>query len=220
MADAIDATRIPHGSVVTVGTFDGVHRGHRLVLERTATAARERGLSSVVVTFGLRPAPISMRTLARVTFRCLNSWSAAARPASEAGNPRDPGHGRTRLLVDEMAALTAYCGDRELKKRAESALQLLLSQGRAPGVLVVAAVQDPGNVGTILRTAAGLGVTATVALPGTVDLWNAKVVRSGMGAHFRHLAFSTTWSELDAFRDRTRLSVVAADASGVRSRCE
>ena len=33
------------------------------------------------------------------------------------------------VVVDEMAALTAYCGDRELKKRAESALQLLLSQG-------------------------------------------------------------------------------------------
>jgi DNA segregation ATPase FtsK/SpoIIIE, S-DNA-T family len=49
------------------------------------------------------------------------------------------------LLVDEMAALTAYCGDRDLKKRAESALQLLLSQGRAPGVVVVAAVQDPGK---------------------------------------------------------------------------
>jgi DNA segregation ATPase FtsK/SpoIIIE, S-DNA-T family len=49
------------------------------------------------------------------------------------------------VVVDEMAALTAYCGDRELKKRAESALQLLLSQGRAPGVLVVAAVQDPGK---------------------------------------------------------------------------
>ena len=49
------------------------------------------------------------------------------------------------VVVDEMAALTAYCGDRDLKKRAESALQLLLSQGRAPGVLVVAAVQDPGK---------------------------------------------------------------------------
>ena len=49
------------------------------------------------------------------------------------------------VLIDEMAALTAYIGDRDLKRRAESALQLLLSQGRAPGVLVVAAVQDPGK---------------------------------------------------------------------------
>ncbi len=36
------------------------------------------------------------------------------------------------VVVDEMAALTAYCGDRDLKRRAEAALQLLLSQGRAP----------------------------------------------------------------------------------------
>ena len=49
------------------------------------------------------------------------------------------------VLADEMAALTAYVGDRDLKKRADSALQLLLSQGRAAGVLVVAALQDPGK---------------------------------------------------------------------------
>jgi S-DNA-T family DNA segregation ATPase FtsK/SpoIIIE len=49
------------------------------------------------------------------------------------------------IVVDELAALTAYVGDRDLKRRAESALQVLLSQGRAPGVLVVAAVQDPGK---------------------------------------------------------------------------
>jgi TrmH family RNA methyltransferase len=81
-------------------------------------------------------------------------------------------------------------------------------------LLALDAVQDPGNVGTILRTAAALGIEATVALPGTVDLWNAKVVRSAMGAHFRHLAMSCTWDELDAFRRAHEVPLWAADATG------
>jgi len=47
------------------------------------------------------------------------------------------------LVVDEIASLTAYVTDRDLKKRIGAALPLLLSQGRAPGVVVLAAVQDP-----------------------------------------------------------------------------
>jgi len=82
-------------------------------------------------------------------------------------------------------------------------------------LLVLDAVQDPGNVGTLIRTAAGLGATATVALPGTVDLWNAKVVRSAMGAHFLHSAFHCTWDELRLFLDETRIPLWGADADGV-----
>jgi RNA methyltransferase, TrmH family len=81
-------------------------------------------------------------------------------------------------------------------------------------LLVLDAVQDPGNVGTIVRTAAALGVTATIALPGTVDLWNAKVVRSAMGAHFHHPAMSSTWDELDAYRAARGVVVWATDATG------
>jgi TrmH family RNA methyltransferase len=81
-------------------------------------------------------------------------------------------------------------------------------------LLVLDAVQDPGNLGTIVRTAAALGATATFSLPGTVDLWNAKVVRSAMGAHFGFPCLNGTWDELDAFRRERSVSVWAADASG------
>jgi TrmH family RNA methyltransferase len=81
-------------------------------------------------------------------------------------------------------------------------------------LLILDAVQDPGNVGTILRTAAALGVTATIALPGTVDLWNAKVVRSAMGAHFHHSCLTGTWDEVDSFRKEYGVEIWAADAAG------
>jgi TrmH family RNA methyltransferase len=81
-------------------------------------------------------------------------------------------------------------------------------------LLILDAVQDPGNVGTIVRTAAALGATATLAMPGTVDLWNAKVVRSAMGAHFHHPAIHCTWPELVTFRSRHAVELWGADAGG------
>jgi RNA methyltransferase, TrmH family len=81
-------------------------------------------------------------------------------------------------------------------------------------VLALDAVQDPGNVGTMLRTAGALGVAATVALPGTVDLWNAKVVRSAAGTHFSHTAIMTTWAELDDWRTAHGIALWGADARG------
>jgi TrmH family RNA methyltransferase len=79
---------------------------------------------------------------------------------------------------------------------------------------VLDAVQDPGNVGTILRTATALGAAAVLAMPGTVDLWNAKVVRSAMGALFHSPAFMSTWAEVDTFRARHSVALWGADAGG------
>lgn len=50
--------------------------------------------------------------------------------------------------------------------------------------VVLDRVQDAGNVGSILRSAAALGVRQVVALQGTAGLWSGKVLRAGMGAHF------------------------------------
>jgi RNA methyltransferase, TrmH family len=54
-----------------------------------------------------------------------------------------------------------------------------------PLVLVLAGIQDPGNFGTILRSAEAFGATGVVALPGTVNPWNPKAVRASAGSIFR-----------------------------------
>ena len=63
-------------------------------------------------------------------------------------------------------------------------LERIVPAAGAP-VLILDAVQDPGNVGTLLRTAFALGAAGAVLLKGTADPNNAKVVRAAMGATFR-----------------------------------
>jgi len=55
----------------------------------------------------------------------------------------------------------------------------------APLVVVLAGLQDPGNLGTILRSAEAFGATGIVSLPGTVSAWNPKAVRASAGSVFR-----------------------------------
>ncbi|MDB5848131.1 MAG: rRNA methyltransferase [Rhodoferax sp.] len=66
----------------------------------------------------------------------------------------------------------------ELPQHADAAL--------LPGAaaVILDRVQDAGNVGSILRSAAAFGFTQVIALKGTAALWSAKVLRAGMGAHF------------------------------------
>lgn len=52
-------------------------------------------------------------------------------------------------------------------------------------VIILDRIQDPGNFGTILRSAVGFGVKQIICSKGTVSAWSPKVLRSGMGAHFK-----------------------------------
>ena len=52
-------------------------------------------------------------------------------------------------------------------------------------VVVLAGIQDPGNLGTILRSAEAFGAAGVVSLPGTVSAWNPKAVRASAGSVFR-----------------------------------
>ena len=58
-------------------------------------------------------------------------------------------------------------------------------QPKAALVIVLAGIQDPGNLGTILRSAEAFGASGVVSLPGTVSAWNPKAVRASAGSVFR-----------------------------------
>ena len=81
-------------------------------------------------------------------------------------------------------------------------------------VLVLDGVQDPGNVGTMIRTAYGLGIWMTVVLDGTADPRSAKVIRASMGAVFRHPVVAGTFAEFDELRRILDLALWVASADG------
>ena len=79
-------------------------------------------------------------------------------------------------------------------------------------MVVLDRVQDAGNVGSILRTAAAAGFTRVVALSGCAHLWSTKVLRAGMGAH-RLLDLYEGWSNQQVLSAVTA-PLLAATADG------
>lgn len=72
-------------------------------------------------------------------------------------------------------------------------------------VLIADAVRDPGNLGALLRSAAAAGVQAVFLTPGTTDAFAPKVLRAGMGAHFRLPIHSLGWEQLpELLKTRSR----------------
>lgn len=84
----------------------------------------------------------------------------------------------------------------------------------AATILVLDGVQDPGNLGTLVRTADALGVIAVAALPGTVDPWNPKSVRASAGASFRTPIVQPGWEELQAWLRTQGVTTYGAEAGG------
>jgi TrmH family RNA methyltransferase len=77
-------------------------------------------------------------------------------------------------------------------------------------LLVLDQVRDPGNLGTILRTAAAAGVQAVYLPPGTVDAFSPKVLRAGMGAHFRLPIIKASWNDISKLKNSANLHAYLA----------
>jgi TrmH family RNA methyltransferase len=89
-------------------------------------------------------------------------------------------------------------------------------EGRAALMVALDAVQDPGNVGTIVRTAEAAGANGVVALAGTAEAFAPKTLRSAMGSAFRlPLITDVAPDELIAACQSTGLAVVATSADAL-----
>lgn len=150
------------------GDPGGYRRGGAIWVEGDhlcdAVVKRQRPVAQAVITEAAWDTP-SLRLLASHAARIAVVTEALFNSVSELES-----HGGIGFLIEYVAAT-----------------ELL------PGVstVVLDRLQDAGNVGTILRSAAALGVRQVVALKGSAALWSPKVMRAGMGAHFAlHLAES------------------------------
>ena len=111
--------------------------------------------------------------------------------------------GAAAKVVVLADALFAEVSGLESPARMGYLLEWQPGQAPQPGhpTVVLDRVQDAGNVGSILRSAAAFGFTQVVALKGTAALWSQKVLRAGMGAHFGlHLVESVEAPALEALQ--------------------
>ena len=97
-------------------------------------------------------------------------------------------------------------------------LENVLENGEVPQLMVLDNLQDPGNLGTIVRTAEGAGVTGIVMSKETVDIYNPKVIRSTMGSIYR-MPFYYAEDLLEAIGEmkKRNISTYAAHLDGKHS---
>ncbi|MDK1028564.1 MAG: RNA methyltransferase [Anaerolineae bacterium] len=81
-------------------------------------------------------------------------------------------------------------------------------------ILILDQMRDPGNLGSLIRTATAAGVQAVLLPPETADAYSPKVVRSGMGAHFRIPIHSLGWEDIKIICKDSGLQVILADMDG------
>jgi len=88
-----------------------------------------------------------------------------------------------------------------------------LTMPRSPDfILIPDSIRDPGNLGTLLRSADAAGVQAVLIPPETTDAFAPKVVRAGMGAHFRLPVQAMSWDEIH--KQTKSLQLFIADMDG------
>jgi TrmH family RNA methyltransferase len=105
--------------------------------------------------------------------------------------------------------------DAETPQGIAAEISIPVAKSRDGDVVFLEGVQDPGNVGTIMRSAAAFGAVSVVLDRGCADAWSPKTLRSGMGAHFA-LQVTTVGSLADELQRFAGRIVCAVPRGGIR----
>lgn len=167
------------------------------------TKAKERKKDGIFIVEGLRmfeEAPLSWINQVYVSDKCLaNLRDVAGRRQEAAGNmPGDRECAVLRRLQQvsyeevteevfaKMSDTQTPQGILCVLRRPTYTLEDVLSKDKkVPLVMVLEDLQDPGNLGTILRTGEGAGISGVIMSKDTVDIFNPKVIRATMGSIYR-----------------------------------
>ncbi len=169
-----------------------VIEGVRLIEEALAADVTMRGVL-VQEAFGGDPRTASL--LRNLADRGVPVQEISARELEEIADTQTP-QGIVAIVATAWATLVD-----------------VVPAARGP-VLVLDAVQDPGNVGALLRTAWALGASGAIALDGTVDITNPKVSRAAMGATFRFRVATATLGEFMQWVRKHEVRLWVADTEG------
>ena len=113
------------------------------------------------------------------------------------------------FVMEQMQYAMSEMVDRAVRRYREG--------GREPLFLLLEDIQDPGNLGTMLRTGEGAGVDGVIMSRGTVDIYNPKTIRSTMGSLYRvPFAYVEKLSEAVELLQKNDIPVYAAHLKGQR----
>lgn len=123
----------------------------------------------------------------------------------------------TSSIYDKITDTEQPQGIMLVMKKALYALRGIIDENNVPFLIVLDQVQDPGNIGTIIRTADAAGCTGVLMTKGCADLFGGKTVRSTMGSLF-HLPIIQGLSTQDivSFLKEKRIALFAATLDGAQ----
>lgn len=119
----------------------------------------------------------------------------------------------SRGALGELAETRTSQGILVVAEAPVAGLEMIPAEGVAT-LLVMDGVQDPGNLGTLARSAAAFGCAGLLCLPGTVDPWNPKAVRASAGGLFRLPVVTAGAPEALDWLARSGFRLLGADAGG------